>query len=141
MDGFHLTRAQLDALDNPAEAHRRRGAPFTFDAAGLVKLINSLKSQTHRWRSFFNAIQINPNTRFIIVEGIYLHLSLEPWNQMMFDERWFLTCSKTVAVERLAKRHFEAGVEKSLEDGYRRATESDMLNADIILANRVLPCK
>jgi pantothenate kinase len=26
MDGFHLTHAQLDALPNAAEAHRRRGA-------------------------------------------------------------------------------------------------------------------
>jgi pantothenate kinase len=33
MDGFHLTRAQLDALPDPAEAHRLRGAPFTFDDA------------------------------------------------------------------------------------------------------------
>jgi pantothenate kinase len=26
MDGFHLTRAQLDAMPDPKEAHRRRGA-------------------------------------------------------------------------------------------------------------------
>jgi len=35
MDGYHLTRAQLDAMPDPATAHARRGAPFTFDPAAL----------------------------------------------------------------------------------------------------------
>ncbi|KAI9342868.1 P-loop containing nucleoside triphosphate hydrolase protein [Obelidium mucronatum] len=147
MDGFHLSRAQLDKLENPSEAHRLRGAPFTFDAHGLVSLVNSLKTQTAviRGPSFdhsvgdpcVDGIEITPTIRFILVEGLYLHLSLEPWNQMHFDVRWFLLCPKEVALARLTKRHFEAGVEETLELAAKRATESDMMNGTFILENRV----
>jgi len=43
MDGFHLTRAQLDALPDPANAHARRGAEFTFDGEGFLKLVQRLR--------------------------------------------------------------------------------------------------
>ena len=39
MDGFHLYRSQLDAMSDPAEAHARRGAPWTFDAAAFVDCV------------------------------------------------------------------------------------------------------
>ena len=32
MDGYHYTRQQLDAFEDPVMAHKRRGAHFTFDA-------------------------------------------------------------------------------------------------------------
>jgi pantothenate kinase len=32
MDGYHYERRVLDTFPDPSEAHRRRGAPFTFDA-------------------------------------------------------------------------------------------------------------
>jgi pantothenate kinase len=44
MDGFHLTRAQLDALPDPANAHARRGAEFTFDGDGFLKLVQRLRA-------------------------------------------------------------------------------------------------
>ena len=44
MDGYHLTRAQLDALPDPATAHARRGAEFTFDGAGFLKLVEALRA-------------------------------------------------------------------------------------------------
>ena len=44
MDGFHLTRAQLDALPDPANAHARRGAEFTFDGEGFLKLVQRLRA-------------------------------------------------------------------------------------------------
>lgn len=43
MDGYHYTRAQLDDMKNPEEAHTRRGAPFTFDAVGFNQLVHKLK--------------------------------------------------------------------------------------------------
>jgi pantothenate kinase len=36
MDGFHLTKAQLAQFPDPVAAFARRGAPWTFDAAGFV---------------------------------------------------------------------------------------------------------
>lgn len=43
MDGFHLTRAQLDAMPDPATAHARRGAEFTFDGEGFLQLVQALR--------------------------------------------------------------------------------------------------
>ncbi|XP_058208970.1 putative uridine kinase C227.14 isoform X1 [Rhododendron vialii] len=45
MDGFHLYRHQLDAMEDPEEAHARRGAPWTFDPELLLKCLNTLRVQ------------------------------------------------------------------------------------------------
>ncbi|KAK9729553.1 hypothetical protein K7432_000233 [Basidiobolus ranarum] len=45
MDGFHLTRKQLDDLPNPIEAHERRGAEWTFDGQGLIELVRNLRDK------------------------------------------------------------------------------------------------
>jgi hypothetical protein len=37
MDGYHYARKVLDTFPNPDEAHRRRGAPFTFDSKRFAK--------------------------------------------------------------------------------------------------------
>ena len=37
MDGYHMYRHELDAMNNSAVAHARRGAPFTFHAERFVK--------------------------------------------------------------------------------------------------------
>lgn len=50
MDGFHLYRHQLDAMEDPVEAHARRGAHWTFDPASLVKNLQQLRSQVRRVR-------------------------------------------------------------------------------------------
>lgn len=42
MDGFHYTRAHLDAMPDPACAHARRGAPFTFDADAFVACVQQV---------------------------------------------------------------------------------------------------
>ncbi|RUP48597.1 P-loop containing nucleoside triphosphate hydrolase protein [Jimgerdemannia flammicorona] len=105
MDGFHLTRAQLDAFENREEAHHRRGAHWTFDPDGTCSslgcpLLNSQPTRssavnlllrrpltsetvTITGPSFDHAvkdpvehdIKIEPHHKLIIVEGIYLHLS------------------------------------------------------------------
>jgi pantothenate kinase len=43
MDGYHLTRAQLSAMPDPAKAHYCRGAHWTFDPAALAELIMACK--------------------------------------------------------------------------------------------------
>ncbi|KAJ4423574.1 hypothetical protein N0V82_001740 [Gnomoniopsis sp. IMI 355080] len=43
MDGYHLTRAQLSAMPDPATAHARRGAEFTFDGASFLTLVQALR--------------------------------------------------------------------------------------------------
>ncbi|KAF3939070.1 hypothetical protein ABW19_dt0208757 [Dactylella cylindrospora] len=87
MDGFHYSRDTLDALPDPQEAHRRRGAPFTFDAKGIIELLENLKEPVSANRSTIiyapsfdhalkdpvaNDIAILPSQRIILVEGNYL---------------------------------------------------------------------
>lgn len=43
MDGFHLPLAILDTLPNREEAYIRRGAPWTFDAAGFLHFVRQLR--------------------------------------------------------------------------------------------------
>jgi pantothenate kinase len=59
-----------------------------------------------------NDIPIQPRHKIVILEGLYLHLKIDPWSQLehFFDERWFLDIDMAVAAERLAKRHVETGV-------------------------------
>jgi pantothenate kinase len=94
MDGFHLTRETLAAMPNAEEAIARRGAPFTFDPNGLLRLVESLRIPLDsESKSIFapsfdhavkdpveNDIEILPTDRIVIIEGNYLHLQDEPWN-------------------------------------------------------------
>jgi pantothenate kinase len=43
MDGFHFTRAQLDRMADPVEAHARRGAAFTFNGDAFLSLVRQLR--------------------------------------------------------------------------------------------------
>lgn len=43
LDGWHLTRAQLDAFPDPELAHDRRGAHWTFDGNGYASFVTALK--------------------------------------------------------------------------------------------------
>lgn len=44
MDGFHLPKRALDGFADPVEAHKRRGAPFTFDPEGLLETVERCKA-------------------------------------------------------------------------------------------------
>lgn len=43
LDGWHLTRAQLDALPDPKLAHDRRGIHWTFDGRSYVDFCCTLR--------------------------------------------------------------------------------------------------
>ncbi len=57
------------------------------------------------------------------------------------DHRWFVDVHPSVARERLAARHLAAGIVSTIEEGFRRADESDFLNAEEIRQYRVAGCK
>jgi pantothenate kinase len=109
MDGFHLTRAQLQALPNASEAIFRRGAAFTFDGTGFVRLVERVRGGRRNRQqqqqqqeqecqpeqeqeviyapSFDHAIKdpmaddiaIPSSARLVIFEGNYLALDEPPW--------------------------------------------------------------
>jgi pantothenate kinase len=87
MDGFHYTRAQLDAFPDPKDAHYRRGAVDTFDADAWAELVHRLRNmrreETIDVPGFDHAvkdpeagkIQIPGSSRIILFEGNYLMVS------------------------------------------------------------------
>jgi len=141
LDGWHLTRAQLDAMPDPKLAHDRRGSHWTFDAHSYVSFIRQLRdpllpaSTTITAPSFDHAVKdpcphaisILPEHRIIVIEGLYTFLSLSPWVDAgrLLDERWLIELDPTVASNRLVKRHVKSGVAKDLEEAQWRAVEND----------------
>ncbi|KAJ5160921.1 uncharacterized protein N7482_007925 [Penicillium canariense] len=156
MDGFHLSRSELDAFPNPKEAHMRRGAPWTFDVTRFVDFMHRLRiwadqtplatpsseslssSDVIKAPAFDHEVKdpvedgiaITSVTNIIIVEGNYLLLNEPGWRDLasLVDYRVFVDTDLQEARERTAKRHVMAGIEKTLEDGYRRVDSNDYLN-------------
>ncbi|XP_061993809.1 putative uridine kinase C227.14 [Rosa rugosa] len=99
MDGYHLYRSQLDAMENPEEAHARRGAPWTFNPELLPKSLKTLRSQGSVYAPSFDHgvgdpveddIFVSIQNKVVIVEGNYLFLDNGVWKEIssMFDEKW-----------------------------------------------------
>lgn len=151
MDGFHYTRAELDNFDDPARAHKFRGAAFTFDAQGVVDLARKLHNTSkpigvptfdHARKDPVNdGLIIEPAVRIVLFEGLYLHLKDEPWREIMqqSDDSWFVEIDIPTARDRLARRHLESGICKTLEEGYKRADFNDIPNGQYILQNSQSP--
>lgn len=149
MDGFHLTRAQLSAMPNAAEAHRRRGAHWTFDPEKLLELVRAIKDPARGpvfGPSFDHAlkdpvegdVRIDESARVVVLEGLYLSLEEGVWGEVgrEMDERWFVEVGREVATARVVERHIRSGVCGSREEAVERATGSDALNAEEILKGR-----
>jgi pantothenate kinase len=88
-------------------AFRRRGAPFTFDAAGFVDLVRKLREApvtacdepeiVFRAPSFDHALKdpvekaiaVSSQTKLVIVEGNYTLLNEDPWSEIsgLVDDR------------------------------------------------------
>jgi pantothenate kinase len=153
MDGYHLSRAQLDAMPDPTNAHARRGAAFTFDADSFLKLVETLKepicpeTMTLYAPSFDHAVKdpvedgipITPSERICIFEGNYCSLNKGKWKEAagLMDELWFMEVDFNVARERLARRHVKAGITRDLDEGYKRADENDLVNGREIVDDKI----
>ena len=149
MDGFHLTKAQLRAMDDPDTALARRGAPYTFDPEGLIEKLTELRNaagiNSVGWPGFEHgvgdpvndAVFIPTDCRLILVEGIYTLYRDGFWDGLngLFDETWFLDTDMETAMERLYKRHQEAW-DMSEEEARRRADGNDRLNCEHIMPGR-----
>jgi pantothenate kinase len=58
-DGYHYTRAELDATLDPKLAHARRGAHWTFDAPAFVRMVHTLK-ETRQVRYRYYTFDVSP---------------------------------------------------------------------------------
>lgn len=159
MDGFHLPRSELDALPDKerTEAYVRRGAPWTFDVQAFLEFMKTLRSWADsgspsssseetagvlcaptfshsRKDPVPNSLVINHTTSIVIIEGNYLLLDEPQWRDIapLVDYRVFVDVDLAEARERLAKRHVEAGIEQSLEEGFLRVDRNDAINGALV---------
>lgn len=167
MDGFHLSRAALDQLPDSTEAHIRRGAPWTFDVTRFVAFIRRLRAWAEKtplaapgskdWPDgdvirgptfdhetkdpVEDGISITPDASIVIIEGNYLLLDEPGWRDLatLVDYRVFVDTDLQEARDRTAKRHVKVGIEKTLEEGYRRVDSNDYLNGVSIQAKLLKP--
>lgn len=145
MDGFHLSKAELNRLPDPGAAFARRGAPWTFNPNALLQGLHNLRAAAGRdavtWPGFEHAIGdpvvaasiVLPQTHLIVVEGLYLLQQDNGWQAVgqCFDERWYLDTALDVALERLTRRHMSAwGLTRS--QAQARIAINDRLNAEIV---------
>lgn len=139
MDGFHL--------DNQVLAKRgllaRKGAPETFDAAGLVRLVRHIRDQEAdiRYPLFDRTLDrcltdaglLEATTPIVVVEGNYLLLDAPPWDELasLFDASVFLSPSIDTLEARLIDRWLSFGF--SLEAATQKARGNDLKNARLVL--------
>jgi pantothenate kinase len=141
LDGWHLTRAQLDAFPDPQLAHDRRGIHWTFDGLSYLSFLHTLRADPDATTiltapSFDHALKdpspdavvIHPYHRIVIIEGLYTFLAVEPWDEAgrMLDERWWVACEEGEARRRLVNRHVVTGVTANWDEAEKRADENDM---------------
>lgn len=145
MDGFHLYRSQLDAMEDPKEAHARRGAPWTFNPALLLNCLKKLRNEGSVYVPSFDHgvgdpveddIFVSLQHKVVIVEGNYLLLEEGTWKDIsdMFDEKWFIDVNLDTAMQRVEARHISTG--KPPDVAKWRVDYNDRPNAELIVKSK-----
>ena len=138
MDGFHLPQSELRRLGR----RERMGAPDTFDVAGFVAALESVRSaigpvaipgfDRDAEEPVPGAITIEPSVRVVVVEGNYLLLESGGWEAVapLLDATFFVVVDHDIRIDRLVARHERFG--KSSADARAWALGPDESNARII---------
>jgi pantothenate kinase len=141
-DGFHLTNAELDRRG----LRPRKGAPQTFDVAGLIELLSRLRRTSRTVLAPIysrdlhepvpHAVRIDPHVRLVILEGNYLLVDDGPWAAVrgQIDEAWYLDVPCEVCMRRVFDRHVRGGC--SAEQAARKIEENDRLNYEAVAVGR-----
>ncbi len=141
MDGYHLDDVILNARGHRA----RKGAHHTFDVAGFNHLIRRIRAREpdvylpvfdrHHEHSRAAADMVAADTRFIIVEGLYLLLKRPPWDELkqLFDYTIFLDVPENELVRRLTKRILAHGNDEAYAKYW--IASNDALNMRDVIAN------
>jgi pantothenate kinase len=158
LDGWHLTRAQLDAFPDAKLAHDRRGAHWTFDPESYVSFVRDLRQHLPQPGSTIESssviyapsfshelkdptprtVAIHAHHRLVLIEGLYTFLSIDPWvnASRLLDERWWVELSEEEAKARLILRHVLTGVAKDLKEAEWRAEENDAPSEYLVFLRR-----
>jgi pantothenate kinase len=139
MDGFHLDNGELRARG----LLQRKGAPETFDAKGLLKLLVKARSGIGGVRyplfdraldqSVADAGELKAETSIVVVEGNYLLLDEPVWREVadQFDATVFLGPSLATLESRLIERWLDHGF--TAEAARQKAHGNDMVNARVVM--------
>jgi pantothenate kinase len=136
MDGFHLDDRILEARG----WRPRKGAPHTFDVAGLAALLDRLRANVEDEIAFpvFDrdlelsraaAAMAPRDARIVLVEGNYLLLDEAPWSALRhrFDLTAMTRCAPAEVEARLRRRWSSYGL--PAEEIERRVMANDLMNA------------
>ncbi|XP_068650809.1 putative uridine kinase C227.14 isoform X2 [Aristolochia californica] len=145
MDGFHLYRSQLDKMEDPEEAHARRGAPWTFDPERLLTCLKTLRSQGFVFAPSFDHgigdpvednIFVSLQHKVVIVEGNYILMGDGVWREIcsLFDQKWFIEVDMDTAMQRVQRRHVRTG--KAPDIAKWRIEYNDRPNAELITKSK-----
>jgi pantothenate kinase len=143
MDGFHFDDCVLTARGDQS----RKGAPWTFDVAGLFTLLTRIKAcepdiaipvfDRHLELSRNAADIVNGTDKFIIVEGNYLLLDEMPWNKLkaLFDVTLFLDVTIETIEHRLLSRIKQHGHDEAYARNWMQS--NDLPNARTVIEKSV----
>lgn len=138
-------------MPDPAYAHYRRGAPWTFDGEAFAALVRACREQSPSCSPLFapsfdhaikdpvpNDIAIGAGVRVVVFEGNYLSMDEEPWRgaAALMDERWWVECEEGVARGRLVRRHVESGICAGEGQALERVVGTDEVNGREARAKR-----
>ncbi len=138
-DGFHYDNAILDALGR----RQRKGAPDTFDVAGLESVLRRIRAGEEVVVPVFDrpldlaragAARISATARFVILEGNYLTLDAAPWSALrpLFDLTILIDVPRAELEKRLMRRWIDLGW--SAERAAHWVASNDMANVDLVKA-------
>ncbi|RBO52200.1 nucleoside/nucleotide kinase family protein [Rhodovulum sp. BSW8] len=142
MDGFHLDNRLLSARGLLA----RKGAPESFDVAGLLRLVDALAAggevihpvfDRARDSAIAGAGAVAETDRTAILEGNYLLFDAPPWRALagFWDVSVFLAVPEEDLLSRLTTRWLDHGL--APEAARDRAERNDMANARLVAARRL----
>ena len=138
MDGFHLDNRILSSLG----LLPRKGAPETFDAEGLLRLVKALPEAERLFYPTFDREEdlaragaglIDGQCNCVIVEGNYLLFDAPIWRELA--AQWDLSIRLDPPLEVLQQRLIQRWLDFGLppDEARERAIRNDMKNARLIL--------
>lgn len=146
MDGYHLD----DRVLIPRGMRSRKGAPDTFDVAGLCHMLARLRRNEEDEIAVpvFDrdveiaraaARMIPRGTRIILVEGNYLLARQAPWSHLrpLFDLTVMISVPETILRERLIRRWRSHG--RSPADIDAKLEDNDLPNGHLVRAGSFPP--
>ncbi len=145
MDGFHRLNTELKAWG----LWELKGIPDSFNAEAFIELLKALREQTATAigcpafdrtieEPTDNAIRVLPQHKLLIIEGNYLLLASNPWQQVkpLLDAAWYIESTLTEVKPRLLARHTKGG--RTLEQAREKMNSTDLPNAKLIKTTRAM---